>query len=250
MYIIFNIIHVFFFLVKNSKKSSLCFSKTHGLTQYFFRKRLKNLFLQKGLDWRICVFEGKSVAATAQGGLCSGLATFDPVRAGHLPLLPRWQSTRVPSPASGMWLPPFRPHWWSGRAKKLSMPGAGGLNEVKLQPLQELSSHWDVSGVVRLLHSSNESNPECCQGTSRNTGDNQSEAAKVSPGIAPRSSKPQCFASRPKHLLQLHSGVGGSPSLPQYPRACHAQQQGRRLHFQCHSYLKVHHCLFFSWLLQ
>lgn len=126
MYIIFNIIHVFFFLVKNSKKSSLCFSKTRGLTQYFFRKRLKKLFLQKGLDWRICVFEGKSVAATAQGGLCSGLAVFDPVRAEHLPLLPRWQNTHVPSPASGMWLPLFQPHWWSGRAKKLSMPGVRG----------------------------------------------------------------------------------------------------------------------------
>lgn len=146
-----------------------------------------------------------------------------------------WDVTASVSAALVIWKSKETQHAW-----------CKGDSEVKLQPLQELSSHWDVSGVVRLLHSSNESNPECCQGTSRNTGDNQSESAKVSPGITHRSSKPQCFASRPKHLLHLHSGVEGSPSLPQHPRACHTQRQWRRLHFECHSYLKVHHCLFFS----
>lgn len=45
-----------------------------------------------------------------------------------------------------------------------------------------------------------------------------------------------------KHPLQLHSRVGGSPPSPQpgHPRTCLAGQQGNRLDFGCHWYLKAH----------
>lgn len=61
-------------------------------------------------------------------------------------------------------------------------------------------------------------------------------------------SHPGAANFRVKAPLQLQSRVGGSSPFPQpcHPRICPAGQQGKRLSFGCHSYLKTHPPLNFS----
>ena len=123
---------------------------------------------------------------------------------------------------------------WHGVHARSSAPQQNSLLVPK-HPVQCIPSRASPNAAQR----EHAQRTPCSQGTRTNTEDDWPEAAQASLGITLGSSKPQCFALRSKHPFWLHSRVGSFPSSPQHhrPRTCHAGEQGKRLHFRCHSYL-------------